>query len=340
MRKHVFGIVVLSVLCARWVSAATPAPQTDPPYGRSGSQAVASVEFNWHDDSRNRDVPVKIYYPITNTAPCPIIIFSHGLGGSRDGYEYLGRHWASRGYVSVHPTHIGSDTSILRTGHPYQAMQQAVTDLKNAIDRPKDVSFVIDQLATMNRSNETFKGRLALDRIGIAGHSFGGYTVLASSGQTFALTGGRDQTLGDPRIKVAIAMSAPAKRVDDATLDRMYGSITIPCFHMTGTKDNSPIGDTKAADRRIPFDHMRGADNYLLILTGGDHMVFSGRLLPVSREKDERFHELILAGSTAFWDAYLRNDAAAKAWLSGGSFKSAVGTDGTFETKPANAVSR
>ena len=52
--------------------------------------------------------------PATNAAPCPVIIFSHGLGGSRDGYEYLGRHWASHGYVSVHSTHIGSDTSALK----------------------------------------------------------------------------------------------------------------------------------------------------------------------------------------------------------------------------------
>ena len=108
---------------------------------------MATAEYEWHDAARNRDVPVKIYYPATNTAPCPVIIFSHGLGGSREGYEYLGRHWASHGYVSVHPTHIGSDTSVLRT---WQAMQHAAADLQNAIDRPKDVSFVIDQLMAIS----------------------------------------------------------------------------------------------------------------------------------------------------------------------------------------------
>jgi hypothetical protein len=152
-------------------------------YITPGACAVATVEYNWHDDARDRDVPVKIYYPATNTAPCPVIIFSHGLGGFRAGYEYLGRHWA------------------------------------------------------------------------------------------------------------------------------------------------------------IPFDHMSGADNYLLILAGGDHMVFSGRrLLLGNRTKDDRLHELILMGSTAFWNAYLRSDAAAKAWLSGGGFKAAVGMDGTFDQKTATAA--
>lgn len=49
-------------------------------------------------------------------------------------------------------------------------------------------------------------------------------------------------------------MSAPAKQRKRTLLDRMYGSIRIPCFHMTGTGDDSPIGDTKAADRRIEAD--------------------------------------------------------------------------------------
>ena len=290
--------------------------------------------YEWHDDTRDRDVPVRIYYPATNTVPCPVIVFSHGLGGSRDGYEYLGRHWASHGYVSVHPTHLGSDTSVLRQGRPCLAMQKAAADLQNAIDRPRDISFVIDRLTVMNQGDETFRGRLALDRIGVAGHSFGGYTTLASAGQTFVLPGGGERTLGDPRIKAAIAMSAPAKPRDAAVLDRMYGSIRVPCFHMTGTRDDSPIADTRGADRRIPFDHMRGTDSYLLILTGGDHMVFSGRPRGLkSGENDVRFHELILMGTMAFWNAYLRDDAAARTWLADGGFDGSLGQDGTFEQK-------
>jgi hypothetical protein len=67
-------------------------------------------------------------------------------------------------------------------------------------------------------------------------------------------------------------------------------------------------------------------------------MVFPGRFLHRSANKDELFQNFVLAGSTAFWDAYLKGDAAAKEWLSGGGFKSAIGPDGTFETKLANAV--
>ena len=130
------------------------APVSSDTYGRPGSLSVATVEYDWHDAARNRDVPVKIYYPSTNTVPCPVIVFSHGLGGSREGYAYMGRHWASHGYVSVHPTHIGSDTSVLNESKtPFEAMQTAAADPQNAINRPKDVSFVIDRLTAMNTSD-------------------------------------------------------------------------------------------------------------------------------------------------------------------------------------------
>ena len=303
-----------------------------------GSPSVLAeyVDQTWHDGARNRDVPVRIYYPSTGTQALPVIIFSHGLGGSREGYGYLGRHWASHGYIVVHPTHLGSDASVLKSLRPLKSMRKAAVDMQNAINRPKDVSFCIDRLTELNRSDATFKGRFMLDRIGVAGHSFGGFTALASAGQTFVNTPGQSQ-LADPRIRAAIAMSAPAKPNTAAGLDQTYGSIRIPCFIMTGTMDDSPIGETKASDRRIPYDHMTEGRKYLLILTGGDHMVFSGRRL-IRGESDERFQDLILQGSTAFWDAFLKGDPDAGVWLRDGGFKEALGQDGTFEKGRLNEM--
>ena len=43
----------------------------------------------------------------------PVVLFSHGLGGSREGYGYLGSYWAAHGYVAVHLQHIGSDETML-----------------------------------------------------------------------------------------------------------------------------------------------------------------------------------------------------------------------------------
>lgn len=296
------------------------------------SADVEVVRCEWRDAARDREVPAKFYLPKDGAGPFPIIIFSHGLGGSRDGYEYLGRHWAGCGYVSVHLQHHGSDDAVwkgVESAGRARAMREATTNLANTTNRPKDVSFAIDQLIELNGDpSSPLKGRLDTKRIGVAGHSFGGFTTMAVAGQVFPMA-----NLADPRVKAAIQMSAPVAR--PAARERAYAGITTPVFHMTGTRDDSPIGETKAAERRIPFDRMTAAETCLVIFKDGDHMIFSGREQPDAERKgqDAVFQELICAGSTAFWDAWLKGDAAARAWLMDGGFARRLGGEGTFETK-------
>ena len=212
-------------------------------------------------------------------------------------------------------------------------MRRAAANPLNAINRPQDVSFAIDQMEKLNQGNSPFQSRLDLNRIGVAGHSFGAYTTLAIAGQTFFPGGGNATSLADPRVKAAIPMSAPAP-ASKRRLDAVYGRIRIPCLHMTGTKDSSPIGDTKPEERRLPFDHSNGFDQYLIVFKEGDHMIFSGRGRLHANPKDEQFHRLICISSRAFWDAYLRGDSDAESWLLK-DFEAVLHDDGTFEAKLA-----
>lgn len=326
-----YALSALSGLCAESMEAAK--------YGSAGTEIVETVKYEWHDADRDRDVPVKIYYPKNGDGSFPVIIFSHGLGGSRDGYEYLGQHWASHGYVSVHVQHLGSDTGVWKDAGPLGAMssmKRAAANPMNAINRAKDITFAIDQIEKMNAADPVLKGRLDLQRIGIAGHSFGAWTTLAAAG--LIMPAGKDFSFGDKRVKAIIPMSSPAspRKLD---LDHVYSAIKIPCLHMTGTKDSSPIGNSGPEDRRIPFDHMTGVDEYLITFKDGDHMIFSGRTrknLLGSGEKDAHFQKFIKMSSLAFWDAYLKGDAQAKAWLANGAFEKILGKTGKFEEKRAD----
>ncbi len=306
------------------------------------SHPVEMLRVEWHDAARDRSVPAKIYFPKDAPAPCPVILFSHGLGGSREGYQYLGEQWAGCGYVSVHLQHLGSDDAVWKKAPQEQrmpALGAAAKTLANALNRPRDVSFALDELTRLNAdSSSPLHGKLDLAHVGAGGHSFGGYTVMAIAGQ--ALGPQRSTELADPRIKSIVAMSAPVPPRDASPqgAEAAYPGIKTPVFHLTGTLDDSPVGETKAADRRVPFDHMKSAETCLLILNGGDHMVFSGSaaLRRGPREKDPVFLSLIRASTTAWWDATLRDDAAAKEWLFGGAFKAKVGSEGTFEVKRAS----
>ena len=336
MARLTFLLMLAFLRPHAWLSFAADASGASAHEAATVPYQVETVKFDWADQKRDRKVPVKIYYPKDGKGPFPVIIFSHGLGGSRDGYEYLGRYWAGHGYVSVHVQHAGSDSAVWQ-GVPADevkpALEKAILDPQNIRNRPLDVTFAIDQVVKLNQGDATFKGRLDLDHIGTAGHSFGAFTTLAIAGQVFAKPRGGSLSWADPRVKAAIAMSPSVPR-NKNRLDESFSKIKIPCLHMTGTLDDSPVGDTKAADRRLPFDHINGADQFLVTFKEGDHMVFSGRLPgEAAREKDALFQNLICLGSTAFWDAYLKDDAKAKEWLTDNGFETALNDDGKFEKK-------
>ncbi len=328
-------LLCLPAVCRPAGSAAGEAYKTGP-----GPQEVETITYDWLDAKRERPVPVRVYYPKTGAGSVPVIVFSHGLGGSRDGYAYLGRHWASHGYVSVHLQHKGSDTEVWRgKANPVKAMRETAVDPRNAIARTRDVRFAIDRLEQMNRETPPLQGRLDLARVGMAGHSFGAHTTLAVAGQTYTPLLGKPKT-ADPRVKAAIPMSSPVPPRQRG-LDAVYQHIRIPCFHMTGTLDSSIIRETDPKQRRVPFDHTHGADQYLVTFAGGDHMVFSGhRRRFGDGTKDPLFHDLIRRSTTAFWDAYLKGDAEAMTWFSGDGFEKVLGANGVFEKKTKGSAQR
>jgi predicted dienelactone hydrolase len=267
------------------------------------------------DAARNREIPLRIYLP-AEKAPAPVVLFSHGLGGSRENNPYLGNHWAARGYVAVFIQHPGSDDSVWKSkplGERLAAMRQAA-DLQNFMLRVKDIPAVLDQLARWNKEDgNELKERMDLDHVGMCGHSFGAVTTQAVSGQHLPLTG---TTLTDKRIKAAIAFSPSAPRNRDTKQE--FGEVKIPWMLMTGTKDVAPIGDQDVNSRLAVFPALPTGDKYELVLNDAQHSAFGDRPLPgETLQRNPNHHRVILALSTAFWDAYLRNDAQAKAWLDG-----------------------
>ena len=331
MKRIILGLILCVLVAGLRAPLAVVPGDSYVPASGPGPHAVQEWTAEWTDPSRGRVVPVRIYYPADAKSPCPVVVFSHGLGGSRDGYRYLGERWASRGYVSVHVQHLGSDSALLKDKHPVMAFVKSAQDPENARNRPLDITFALDMLARLN-GEEGFplKGRLDMARVGVGGHSFGAYTALASAGRVFSLPGGTWDPR-DPRVKACVALSAPVRsKAQDCPT---YHEFAVPCLHMTGTKDVSPIGGTPAVLRRVPYDCIPAPDQYLAIFEGGDHMVFSGRISRRPKSTDARFQQLVCEATTAFWDAYLRGDEKAKSWLARGGFERDMGASGTFEEK-------
>ena len=300
------------------VSLIVPAIAADDydPLKVANIKAVRTVELTLTDAARDRELPLRAYLP-TDAKPAPVVLFSHGLGGSREGSEFLGKHWAARGYVAVILQHPGSDDSVWKDVPPLRRMaaMRDAASARNYLLRVKDVSVVLDGLTQWNAdAKHALHARLDLSRVGMSGHSFGAQTTQGVAGQSAPLIG---QRATDPRIKAAVVLSPSTPRRGDAK--EAFGDVKIPWLLMTGTKDTSPIGGQTVESRLAVYPALPASiDKYELVLHDGEHSAFTERALPGDVEaRNPNHHRLINSLSTAFWDAHLRNDAAAKAWLQG-----------------------
>jgi predicted dienelactone hydrolase len=279
--------------------------------------AVAPVDLDVLDAKRDRPIPVRVFLPPDRAKSAPVILFSHGLGGSREMGAYLGKHWAARGYAAVFLQHPGSDTSVWRDvplGQRMQAMREAAS-AKNLLLRVEDVPAVLDQLDAWAKSQDhQFAGRFDLAHVGMSGHSFGAMTTQAVGGQRMPLV--QDRYV-EPRIKAAVIMS-PGSPKGQRDPGDAFADVKIPWLLMTGTDDTAPIGGQTVDSRLAVFPALPKGHAYEVVLDRAEHSAFTDRPLPGDREaRDPNHHRAILALSTAFWDAYLREDVAAREWLDG-----------------------
>jgi predicted dienelactone hydrolase len=311
------GIAILFFL---FIDSVVVSQQVYNPLEIEKGKKVVTVDLTFEDSKR--EIPVKIYFADIDL-PAPVILFSHGLGGSREGSSYLGKHWAARGYICVFIQHPGSDESVWKDKPKLlrmNAMRKAA-NVENFLLRIKDVSFVINKLEELNKDkNSNYFGKFDLSRIGMAGHSFGARTTQAVSGEVFK-NGKLSYT--DIRIKSAILMSPSAAKNSDPKIS--FGSVSIPWMLMTGTKDIASIGDQTAESRLLVFQNLPPANKYQIVLHNGEHSAFTDRALPGdSEQRNPNHHKVILALSTAFWDAHLKKDKKAEEWLKGNGPQSII----------------
>ena len=318
--------------------------RADERYEAPGPQPVDVSDTDWRDAARQRSLPLRIRLPASARAdrPAPLVLFSHGLGGSVDAGRFWAEHWASHGIAVIHLQHPGSDAAVWQGAQNRAAAARAMksaAELPQFLARVADVKFVLDELARRRQAGDAMAQRLDLARIGMSGHSFGAVTTQALAGQQFPV--GRRQAaqadaLADDRLRAFIAFS-PSARSDEAA--PQFARITRPFFSVTGTEDGR-VGlglGVPPHHRLIPFEGLPGPEAYLLNLVGADHAIFSGQ--PRWRDeaatdpaRDDLHRRLVKATTLAFWQAQLADDAAARAWLHGPA-AGWIGAAGRFERK-------
>ncbi len=190
--------------------------------------------------------------PASSEGPFPLVVFSHGNQGIRFQSFFLCETLASHGFVVAAPDHAGNTAlDLLNPGTPFQTR-----------DRPLDVSFVIDEmLARSANPADSLSGRISRWRIGVTGHSFGGFTALA-------VASGFEDVPPDPRVRVIVPMSPASNGLSDEAL----GSIDLQTLIVGGTADiTTPIEPNSVR----PFELISGRPRYRVDVVDAGHNSFT-----------------------------------------------------------------
>src|ERR1700736_2820637 len=285
----------------------------------TGPLAVTEVSgLVLHDEKRNKDVRVRIFYPVI-AGKYPVIIFSHGAGGSDTCCESLTRHWATYGYITLQPIHDDSvaqrRSSADENAHFPQAGREALKNPALWESRPLDISFLLDSLSALQKRVAGLNGKIDTSRIGIAGHSMGAYTAEAIAGALVDLPGHPGQNFADARAKAILCLS-PQGPGQFGLSARSFSNVSLPFMGITGSLDNlGPLAN--AAWHRIPFEHSQPSDKYEVFIQGASHMSFITAEIANTARSSQAAAILgyTNSASLAFWDAYLKDDPAAKNFL-------------------------
>lgn len=221
---------------------------------------------------RGVDLEVRVSAPIIGDR-LPVILLSHGHGSSMDGYALLADHWAAAGFVVIRPTHLDSRRMKLAEDDPRRPTiwRQRVADIKLCLDQLGDLAGAVPGLP----------GRVALDRVAIAGHSFGGQTAGLLLGARMIGNGEPDEDFSDVRLSAGVLLAAGGRGGDDLSafarehlpyLNSSFDTLLVPTLVVAGDADRSPLtvrGPDWFAD---PF-HLSPGAKALLTLFGGEHML-------------------------------------------------------------------
>ena len=321
LRRPIWSLIAALVLA--WPATAADLPGEAAALvmrlAADGPALVTQIDFpELRDVARaGRSVPMKLHLPQT-AASAPLVILSHGAGGSRDANFAQSHHLASHGYAVLALEHPGSATARLLAGGRYlDNLRDMTRDADEVLGRPRDVSFALDMAARWQASHPAMQGRLDLTRVAVMGHSFGAYTALVACGArpardwlvpVVAPGQGLVSDLADARVKACVALSPQGPGAPFFT-EASYASLNRPVLGITGSADQ-PQGGGSSQTRRRAFELAPPGGQWLVWLANAEHSAFSDptgsgrRGLPSTTRADAQ--PISRAATLAFLDLQLR----------------------------------
>ncbi len=302
------------------------APSHDWQYKPDKPLSVVSISLALKDTKRGKELNVRVTMP-KEKDKFPVIVWSHGALGSKDGYDPLVKFWAESGYIVIQPTHSDS-LSLMSSEERINTLKHLSQGkfppgiFKNWRERVEDIKFVLDSLDKLCELVPELSGRIDSSRIGVGGHSYGALTTQIVAGATVLMPNGERISLVDkrPNAFIAISPNGPNGLFDINS----FAEIKRPMLLVTGGNDFGRSGQPPSW-RKKAYEFLPKGDKFLLWIEDAYHD-FGGisGLSRVARRwftpkfmgsENQKHLEIVRTVTLAFWDAYLKGDEKAKEFL-------------------------
>ncbi len=253
------------------------------------------------DKSREqRKIPVDLYLPETDSQKrSPLIVISHGVAEDRQSFAYLAKHLASYGFGVAVVEHVGDSAQKFQQ---FFAGLNTPPDAIEMANRPLDIKVLLDTL----QANSKYNTKLDIQKVGLVGHSLGGYTVLALAGAKVNLEEVTKNCRNNQSLNISTLLQCEAVNISDKTSknssenklqnisekfsnlqdsrikavvavnpfsswifgERGMGEIKVPLMMVAGSQDII----TPAVPEQIrPFTWLKQPDKYLLVINNATH---------------------------------------------------------------------
>jgi len=312
---------------------------------KAGKYTWEKQSLTYQNPHRSKSGYFDLYLPLKEQAT--LIVISHGVASSRQTFSYLGEHLASHGFAVAIVEH--NDIS-LNKFDAFLSGTERFPEPNNLIEQPRDITSVLNKLEKAIKINSPLKNKINLERVGVVGHSFGGYTSLAIAGGklipdaqaskcqtenyqdvlldlsslakcTFNQLSKTDYQLKDPRVKATIAINPMANIFEKSGM----ATVDLPTMLISGTND---LMMPPVAEQIRPFSWLNSnLDRYLVLVKPGTHFSFLREGLGVLPVPDRVVgisptfaYPIIKSLSTSFFKVYLEEQLQYQKYLQSKSY--------------------
>lgn len=281
------------------------------PGAGAGSYEVTAVRnLTLPANDSQREIQLNLYYP-TAGAGYPLLMFSHGNWSNKDSYDRIIEYWVSHGYAVVAPDHLDCCSAVKGIFNSLRYGQLGLIE-----GRVLDIERLLNSIPALAQLDPGFAGKADSSHVGLTGHSFGAFSAQQFGG-AMAFDPDTEQFLAGelPGVDAVVALSPPGPMFDTITAGS-WQALAAPTLVTTGTWDVQPQFWPDWRMHLMSWEAALPGDKYALVVEGADHYLGNLICRPERKEPPQgdalRMVQIV---STAFLDAYLKNDTMAKAFL-------------------------